>query len=103
MYIYVRPDLLHVSNFINQAEDVTDETIAQRHERSEREENKRFMTYVNMPPQARLRHNRRADSRADSGANTPGIFIDDSSVSKQPLSISLTTIIFYRPDVSPTK
>ncbi|XP_015592058.1 KAT8 regulatory NSL complex subunit 1 isoform X2 [Cephus cinctus] len=52
-------------------EDVSDEMIALRHERSEREENKRFMTYVNMPPQSRIRHNRRADSRADSGANTP--------------------------------
>lgn len=48
--------------------------IAQRHERSEREENKRFMTYLNMPPQTRIRHNRRID-RADSGANTPGMSV----------------------------
>ncbi|XP_014473264.1 PREDICTED: KAT8 regulatory NSL complex subunit 1 [Dinoponera quadriceps] len=53
-------------------EDISDETIALRHERSEREENKRFMTYINMPHQTRIRHNqRRVDSRADSGANTP--------------------------------
>lgn len=51
---------------------MSDETIALRHERSEREENKRFMTYMNMPHQSRIRHNRRTDSRADSGANTPG-------------------------------
>lgn len=51
---------------------MSDETIASRHERSEREENKRFMTYMNMPHQSRIRHNRRTDSRADSGANTPG-------------------------------
>ncbi|KAH0952245.1 hypothetical protein HN011_003549 [Eciton burchellii] len=52
-------------------EDISDETIALRHERSEREEYKRFMTYLNMPHQTRIRHNRRLDSRADSGANTP--------------------------------
>lgn len=51
---------------------MSDETIALRHERSEREENKRFMTYMTMPHQTRIRHNRRTDSRADSGANTPG-------------------------------
>lgn len=55
-----------------QFEDMSDETIALRHERSEREENKRFMTYVNMPHQTRIRHNRRID-RTDSGANTPGL------------------------------
>lgn len=52
---------------------MSDETIALRHERSEREENKRFMTYINMPHQTRIRPSqRRVDSRADSGANTPG-------------------------------
>lgn len=51
---------------------MSDETIALRHERSEREENKRFMTYMTLPHQSRIRHNRRTDSRADSGANTPG-------------------------------
>lgn len=53
---------------------MSDETIALRHERSEREEYKRFMTYLNTPNQPRIRHNRRIDSRADSGANTPGIY-----------------------------
>ncbi|XP_066600627.1 KAT8 regulatory NSL complex subunit 1 [Prorops nasuta] len=52
-------------------EDVSDETIALRHERSEREENKRFMTYINMPHQARMKQARRTDSKADSGTNTP--------------------------------
>lgn len=69
--IEVKNGIMHRPSQESDVEDVTDETIALRHERSEREENKRFMTYVNMPPQARLRHNRRADSRADSGANTP--------------------------------
>jgi len=54
---------------------MSDETIALRHERSEREEYKRFMTYLNTPNQTRIRHNRRIDSRADSGANTPGMYI----------------------------
>lgn len=54
---------------------MSDETIALRHERSEREENKRFMMYMNMPHQSRIRHNRRTDSRTDSGANTPGNLI----------------------------
>ncbi|XP_046430731.1 KAT8 regulatory NSL complex subunit 1 isoform X2 [Neodiprion fabricii] len=67
----VKNGIMHRPSQESDVEDVTDETIALRHERSEREENKRFMTYVNMPPQARLRHTRRADSRADSGANTP--------------------------------
>lgn len=52
---------------------MSDETIALRHERSEREEYKRFMTYLSMPHQTRIRPNRRIDSRADSGANTPGM------------------------------
>ncbi|XP_012254345.2 KAT8 regulatory NSL complex subunit 1 isoform X2 [Athalia rosae] len=69
--IEVKNGIMHRPSQESDVEDVTDETIALRHERSEREENKRFMTYVNMPPQARLRHTRRADSRADSGANTP--------------------------------
>ena len=30
------------------------------------------MSFINLPYQSRLRHNRRTDSRADSGANTPG-------------------------------
>lgn len=51
---------------------MSDETITLRHERSEREEYKRFMTYLNTPNQPRIRHNRRIDSRTDSGANTPG-------------------------------
>jgi len=60
--------------WIYQFEDMSDETIALRHERSEREEYKRFMMYLNMPHQTtRIRHNRRIDSRADSGANTPGM------------------------------
>lgn len=63
-----------MSIYFIQFEDMSDETIALRHERSEREENKRFMTYMNMPHQSRIRHNRRTDSRADSGANTPGNF-----------------------------
>jgi len=54
---------------------MSDETIALRHERSEREEYKRFMTYLNTPNQTRIRHNRRIDSRADSGANTPGMYV----------------------------
>lgn len=51
---------------------MSEETIALRHERSEREENKRFMTFAKMPHQTRTRHTRRTDSRADSGTNTPG-------------------------------
>ena len=52
---------------------MSDESIALRHGRSEREENKRFMTFANATHQSRIRQNRRIDSRADSGANTPGI------------------------------
>ncbi|KAF7995864.1 hypothetical protein HCN44_006971 [Aphidius gifuensis] len=63
--------ILHRPSQDSDSEDVSEETIALRHERSEREENKRFMNYINRLPQGRLRHPRRADSRADSGANTP--------------------------------
>lgn len=52
---------------------MSDESIALRHGRSEKEEYKRFMTFANTPNQSRIRHSRRTDSRADSGANTPGI------------------------------
>ena len=57
---------------VPQFEDISDEMIALRHERSEKEENKRFMNYVTLPYHSRIRHNRRTDSRMDSGANTPG-------------------------------
>ncbi|XP_046818997.1 KAT8 regulatory NSL complex subunit 1 isoform X2 [Vespa crabro] len=67
----VKNGIMHRPSQDSDFEDISDETIALRHERSEREENKRFMTYLNMPHQTRIRHNRRTDSRADSGANTP--------------------------------
>ncbi|KAK2583815.1 hypothetical protein KPH14_009713 [Odynerus spinipes] len=67
----VKNGIMHRPSQDSDFEDMSDETIALRHERSEREENKRFMTYLNMPHQTRIRHNRRTDSRADSGANTP--------------------------------
>lgn len=67
----IKNGIMHRPSQDSDFEDMSDETIALRHERSEREENKRFMTYLNMPHQTRIRHNRRTDSRADSGANTP--------------------------------
>ncbi|XP_012228213.1 uncharacterized protein nsl1 isoform X2 [Linepithema humile] len=68
----VKNGIMHMSGPDSDFEDVSDETIALRHERSEREEYKRFMMYLNMPNQTtRIRSNRRIDSRADSGANTP--------------------------------
>ncbi|KZC06861.1 PREDICTED: uncharacterized protein LOC107195137 [Dufourea novaeangliae] len=67
----IKNGVMHRPSQDSDFEDMSDETIALRHERSEREENKRFMTYMNMPHQSRIRHNRRTDSRADSGANTP--------------------------------
>ncbi|XP_044584507.1 uncharacterized protein LOC123265005 isoform X1 [Cotesia glomerata] len=67
----VKNGVIHRPSQDSDVEDVSDEAIAQRHERSEREENKRFMTYLSTVPQNRLRHSRRTDSRADSGANTP--------------------------------
>ncbi|KAM0736530.1 KAT8 regulatory NSL complex subunit 1 [Formica fusca] len=67
----VKNGVMHRPGQDSDFEDMSDETIALRHERSEREEYKRFMTYLSMPHQTRIRHNRRIDSRADSGANTP--------------------------------
>ncbi|EFN65269.1 Uncharacterized protein KIAA1267 [Camponotus floridanus] len=67
----VKNGVMHRPGQDSDIEDMSDETIALRHERSEREEYKRFMTYLSMPHQTRIRHNRRIDSRADSGANTP--------------------------------
>ncbi|KAL6429716.1 hypothetical protein ACFW04_007552 [Cataglyphis niger] len=67
----VKNGVMHRSGQDSDFEDMSDEIIALRHERSEREEYKRFMTYLSMPHQTRIRHNRRIDSRADSGANTP--------------------------------
>ncbi|XP_011703559.1 PREDICTED: KAT8 regulatory NSL complex subunit 1 [Wasmannia auropunctata] len=66
----VKNGVMHRPDPDSDFEDMSDETIALRHERSEREEYKRFMTYLNTPNQPRIR-NRRIDSRADSGANTP--------------------------------
>nr|XP_034191066.1 KAT8 regulatory NSL complex subunit 1 isoform X1 [Osmia lignaria]XP_034191075.1 KAT8 regulatory NSL complex subunit 1 isoform X1 [Osmia lignaria] len=67
----IKNGVMHRPSQDSDFEDMSDETIALRHERSEREENKRFMTYMTLPHQSRIRHNRRTDSRADSGANTP--------------------------------
>ncbi|KMQ93921.1 mll1 mll complex subunit [Lasius niger] len=67
----VKNGVMHRPGQDSDFEDMSDETIALRHERSEREEYKRFMTYLSMPHQTRIRPNRRIDSRADSGANTP--------------------------------
>ncbi|XP_018341579.1 PREDICTED: uncharacterized protein LOC108748081 [Trachymyrmex septentrionalis] len=64
----VKNGVMHRPDEDSDFEDLSDETIALRHERSEREEYKR-RTYT--PNQTRIRHNRRIDSRADSGANTP--------------------------------
>ncbi|KAK0169012.1 hypothetical protein PV327_002763 [Microctonus hyperodae] len=69
--IDVKNGVMHRPSQDSDVEDVSEEAITLRHERSEREENKRFMTYANLVPQSRMRHSRRADSRADSGANTP--------------------------------
>ena len=52
---------------------MSEESISLRHGRSEKDEAKRFMTFANASHQSRIRHSRRTDSRADSGANTPGI------------------------------
>ncbi|XP_072384990.1 KAT8 regulatory NSL complex subunit 1 [Diabrotica undecimpunctata] len=53
-------------------EDLKEETVTARHDRSEYEEKKRFASYLKFPLGSRPRSNRRTDSRAESsGANTP--------------------------------
>ncbi|XP_063971798.1 KAT8 regulatory NSL complex subunit 1 [Diachasmimorpha longicaudata] len=67
----VKNGVMHRPSQDSDFEDMSEETIMLRHERSEREESKRFKSLLNKLPNNRIRHNRRADSRADSGANTP--------------------------------
>ncbi|XP_011304270.1 KAT8 regulatory NSL complex subunit 1 [Fopius arisanus] len=67
----VKNGVMHRPSQDSDFEDMSEETIMLRHERSEREESKRFKSLLNKLPNNRFRHNRRADSRADSGANTP--------------------------------
>ncbi|XP_043466738.1 KAT8 regulatory NSL complex subunit 1 [Leptopilina heterotoma] len=69
--IDVKNGVMHRPSQDSDCEDVSDEAVVLRHGRSEKEEYKRFMTFANPPYQSRIRHNRRTDSRADSGANTP--------------------------------
>ncbi|KAJ8921484.1 hypothetical protein NQ315_003102 [Exocentrus adspersus] len=54
-------------------EDLTDDSVIARHERSEYEEKKRFLSYLKLPiGYGRSRSHKRTDSRAESsGANTP--------------------------------
>ncbi|XP_066142236.1 KAT8 regulatory NSL complex subunit 1 isoform X1 [Euwallacea fornicatus] len=54
-------------------EDVTEEAVQARHDRSELEEKKRFLSYMKFPPgYGRQRSHKRHDSLAESsGANTP--------------------------------
>ncbi|XP_046995389.1 KAT8 regulatory NSL complex subunit 1 [Schistocerca americana] len=60
------------SSHESDVEDISDETIALRHDRCEMEEKKKFMSYIKLPYSGRSRAARRTDSRAESsGANTP--------------------------------
>lgn len=60
------------SSHESDVEDISDETIALRHDRCEMEEKKKFMSYIKLPYSGRSRATRRTDSRAESsGANTP--------------------------------
>ncbi|GLV31630.1 non-specific lethal 1 [Carabus blaptoides fortunei] len=54
-------------------EDISDDTIAVRHDKCEHDEKKKFLSYIKFPlTVGRSRANRRTDSRAESsGANTP--------------------------------
>ncbi|XP_014211913.1 KAT8 regulatory NSL complex subunit 1 [Copidosoma floridanum] len=52
-------------------EDVSEDAVVQRHERSEKEEAKRFMNFTHLPYQSRMRRDRRPECRSESGANTP--------------------------------
>ncbi|XP_056642788.1 KAT8 regulatory NSL complex subunit 1 [Diorhabda sublineata] len=54
-------------------EDLTEDSVIARHDRSEYEEKRRFLSYLKLPPgSGRARHHRRTDSRAESsGGNTP--------------------------------
>uniref|UniRef100_A0A1B6D0U1 PEHE domain-containing protein n=1 Tax=Clastoptera arizonana TaxID=38151 RepID=A0A1B6D0U1_9HEMI len=56
----------------NDLEDLSEESVILRHERSEQEERKKFSSYLKLPnSMARARSNRRADSHHSSGGNTP--------------------------------
>ncbi|CAH1184596.1 unnamed protein product [Phyllotreta striolata] len=57
----------------NETEDVSDEAVIARHDRSEYEEKKRFLSYLKLPlGYGRSRSHKRTDSRAESsGGNTP--------------------------------
>ncbi|CAH1134422.1 unnamed protein product [Ceutorhynchus assimilis] len=53
-------------------EDLADEAVIARHDRSEQEEKKRFLSYMKFPLGSRQRSHKRQDSMAESsGANTP--------------------------------
>lgn len=56
-----------------QVEDFTEEAVALRHEKSEHEEKKKFLSYLKFPyGYGRSRSHKRTDSRAESsGCNTP--------------------------------
>ncbi|RZF38261.1 hypothetical protein LSTR_LSTR008984 [Laodelphax striatellus] len=60
------------SSHDSDTEDMSEETLIERHERCEIDEKKKFSTYLKLPNSMRGRGHRRTDSRAESsGANTP--------------------------------
>lgn len=52
-------------------EDISDETLVTMHDRALQEERKKFASYLKYPYSSRSRANRRIDSHASSGTNTP--------------------------------
>ncbi|XP_017771403.1 PREDICTED: KAT8 regulatory NSL complex subunit 1 [Nicrophorus vespilloides] len=61
------------SQGIRDGEDMSEDAVLARHEKSEQDEKKKFLSYLKLPiGYGRSRANRRTDSRAESsGANTP--------------------------------
>lgn len=59
--------------FFFQVEDLSEDAVIARHDRSEHDEKKRFLSYMKFPPgYGRQRSHKRHDSLAESsGANTP--------------------------------
>ncbi|XP_039282706.1 LOW QUALITY PROTEIN: KAT8 regulatory NSL complex subunit 1 [Nilaparvata lugens] len=63
--------LTPITSHDSDTEDISEETMIERHDRCEVAEKKKFSTYLKLPNSMRGRH-RRTDSRAESsGANTP--------------------------------
>ncbi|XP_023318944.1 KAT8 regulatory NSL complex subunit 1 isoform X2 [Trichogramma pretiosum] len=92
----VKNGTVQKSNVDKDVEDISEETIRLRHDRSEREETSRFNNSKHLPSYGRRKSRRTDSNKPDSGANTP-----DVAMSPRPASENEATSPAPQPNNHP--